>query len=120
MIKGWPVAREKFICSKFTDYYSLLSERVINRETLLEPVPRPAVHWYASKEARSMLTRTEQQIVVGLFLGLSAKEIANTRDTSNRTVEGHITAIKRKLGVKKLSGYILASIFEECLTEGFG
>jgi DNA-binding NarL/FixJ family response regulator len=114
------LARENFICSQITDYYSLLSERVINRETLLESVPRPVLHLHGSREARSMLTRTEQQIVVGLFLGLSAKEIANVRETSNRTVEGHITAIKRKLGVKKLSGYILSSIFEECLTEGFG
>ena len=114
------MAREKFICSQITDYYSLLSERVINRETLLEPVPRPAVHLHASKEAWSMLTRTEQQIVVGLFLGLSAKEIANVREASNRTVEGHITSIKRKLGVKKLSGYVLSFIFEACLTEGFG
>jgi DNA-binding NarL/FixJ family response regulator len=97
----------------------LLSERVSNRETPLEPIPWPAVHLRPTKEASSMLTRTERQIVVGLFLGLSAKEIANVRETSNRTVEGHITAIKRKLGVKKLSGYVLAAIFEECLIEGF-
>ena len=80
---------------------------------------RTAVHSHPSKEARSELTRTEQQIVVGLFLGLSAKEIAIVRETSNRTVEGHTGAIKRKLGVKKLSGYVLSTIFEKCLTEGF-
>jgi len=114
------LAREEFIFSRFTDYYSSLYGRAINRETLLEPVPRPAVHLHASKEAWSMLTRTEQQIVVGLFLGLSAKEIANVREASNRTVEGHVTSIKRKLGVKKLSGYVLSFIFEACLTEGFG
>ena len=111
--------KEKCISSQFTDLYKKLSARTTNHEALLEPNSRPAVHLHPGKETRSELTRTEQQIVVGIFLGLSAKEIANVRETSSRTVEGHTAAIKHKLGVKKLSGYVLSTIFEKCLTEGF-
>jgi DNA-binding NarL/FixJ family response regulator len=73
-----------------------------------------------NKERREMLTKTEKQIVVGLFFGLAAKQIAITRNSSSRTVEGHIASIKQKLGVKKLTAFLLSEIFEECLREGFG
>jgi len=111
--------REKYISSQFAELYKELSSRAFNHEASLERNLRLAVDWHPDKEALSRLTRTEQQIVVGLFLGLSAKEIANIRLTSNRTVEGHTAAIKHKLGVTKLSGYVLSTIFEKCLTEGF-
>ena len=105
--------------SQFADLYKEFSARTTNPEAFLETNFRPEIGWYPSKEAWRALTRTEQQIVVGLFLGLSAKEIANARETSSRTVEGHTAAIKHKLGVKKLSGYVLSTIFEKCLIEGF-
>ena len=105
--------------SQFAHLYKELSERTTNPEALVDTNFRPEMGWYPSKEAWRALTRTEQQIVVGRFLGLSAKEIANVRLISNRTVEGHTAAIKHKMGVSKLSGYVLSTIFEKCLIEGF-
>tara|TARA_B110000240_G_C13206888_1_gene328645 strand:+ start:99 stop:488 length:390 start_codon:yes stop_codon:yes gene_type:complete len=49
-----------------------------------------------------LLTDTEQQVLVGISLGLSAKEIAKVRECSNRTIEGHAASIKLKLRSKRL------------------
>ena len=83
-------------------------------------VPRqPRNDSLIATEVRSVLTQSEQQVIVGLFLGLSAKEIANGRKSSNRTVEGHVASIKLKIGKKRLSGIVLSALFEECLAGGF-
>lgn len=72
-----------------------------------------------NKDSPNMLTKTEKQVIVGLYLGLAAKEIAKVRSSSSRTIEVHIATIKQKLNVKKLSGIFLSTLFEKCLEEGF-
>jgi len=103
------------------EIYEALTTRAIEIETVSTKFASSfSTITVVNKERRSMLTKTEKKVIVGLFLGLAAKEIARTRKSSSRTVEGHIASIKQKLGVKKLSGIHLSIIFEECLNEGFG
>ena len=56
-------------------------------------------------------TDTEREICVGLYIGLSAKSIAEWRDCSPRTVENHIANIKRKVGGGALTPLLISSIF---------
>ena len=56
------------------------------------------------------LTVTEEQVCVGLALGLSAKEVARVRGSSNRTIETHIARIKIKTGCKRLSPILLVQL----------
>jgi DNA-binding NarL/FixJ family response regulator len=80
---------------------------------------KPTDYALISAKSRSLLTRSERQIVIGLFLGLSAKEMAIARNSSNRTVEAHVASIKIKMGGERLSGLILSALFEDCLAAGF-
>jgi DNA-binding CsgD family transcriptional regulator len=57
-------------------------------------------------------TTAEMEICFGLLIGLSAKEIANYRSCSNRTVENHIANIKGKINVNQISPLMLANMFE--------
>ena len=57
--------------------------------------------------ATKNLTSTEKKICIGLALGLTAKEIAKTRGSSNRTIETHIANIKMKIGCKRLPPILL-------------
>lgn len=66
------------------------------------------------------LTQSEKQVLVGLSLGLSAKEIAKTRGTSNRTVEGHVSSIRIKTNEQRLSPLLISELFSRCLEQGFG
>jgi|SaaInlStandDraft_1057018.scaffolds.fasta_scaffold73184_2 DNA-binding NarL/FixJ family response regulator len=65
------------------------------------------------------LTQSEKQVLVGLSLGLSAKEIAKTRGTSNRTVEGHVSSIRIKTNEQRLSPLLMSELFSRCLDQGF-
>ena len=56
------------------------------------------------------LTPTEKKICVGLALGLTAKEIARARSSSNRTIETHIANIKMKIGCKRLAPILLMQL----------
>ena len=60
------------------------------------------------------LTSSERKICVGLALGLTAKEIARARGSSNRTVETHIANIKMKVGCKRLPPILLMRLMAEC------
>ena len=60
---------------------------------------------------RDKLTESEKRVCSGLFLGLSAKEIAKLRGISHRTVENHIANIRRKNNGNPLSAFVLAVIF---------
>jgi len=101
--------------------YLSLSKGDIKPETMCRSIisREPCNDNLISAQSRSQLTRSERQIVVGLFLGLSAKEIAIVRESSNRTVEGHVASIKLKMGGERLSGIILSALFEDCLDKGF-
>tara|TARA_B110000908_G_scaffold171879_1_gene236331 strand:- start:1013 stop:1363 length:351 start_codon:yes stop_codon:yes gene_type:complete len=80
---------------------------------------KPTDYTLIGAKSRTLLTRSERQIIVGLFLGLSAKEIAIARNSSHRTVEAHVSSIKIKMGGERLSGLILSAEFEDCLDIGF-
>ena len=56
-------------------------------------------------------TDSEREICVGIYIGLSAKSIAELRDCSPRTVENHIANIKRKVGGGALTPLLISSIF---------
>jgi DNA-binding CsgD family transcriptional regulator len=56
-------------------------------------------------------TDSEREICAGLYIGLSAKSIAELRGCSPRTVENHIANIKRKVGGGALTPLLISSIF---------
>ena len=62
------------------------------------------------------LTPTEKKICVGLALGLTAKEIAKARGSSNRTIETHIANIKMKADCKRLPPILLMRLISSCLS----
>lgn len=48
----------------------------------------------------SLLSATEQQIVIALLAGQSSREIARARQRSIRTIENQINAVYGKLAVR--------------------
>jgi two-component system response regulator FixJ len=54
-------------------------------------------------DAIARLTSRERQVMDGLALGKSSKEIAGTLEISVRTVEGHRRVVLRKLGVSSVA-----------------
>jgi len=102
------------------EIYESLFTQAIGVEALTGALAPNFVAISASmKETHNVLTKTEKQVIVGLYLGLASKEIAKARSSSSRTIEVHIATIKQKLNVKKLSGILLSTLFENCLEEGF-
>lgn len=59
----------------------------------------------------SKITATEMDVLAGLCVGLSAKEIAHVRDCSHRTVERHIANLKNKCKTKTLSPAFAMCLF---------
>jgi DNA-binding NarL/FixJ family response regulator len=107
--------------SKLASIYRSLITGEVTPDVLLALTTHnmPTDHALISAKSRSLLTRSERQIIVGLFLGLSAKEMAIARNSSNRTIEAHVASIKIKMGGERLSGLILSALFEDCLAAGF-
>ena len=108
--------------SKVFRVYPSLNKGEVSAENLAsKSIPSELSHDHLiSAQSMSKLTQSERQIIVGLFFGLSAKEIAIARGSSNRTVEGHVASIRLKMGGERLSGIILSGLFEDCLAKGFG
>ena len=63
---------------------------------------------FASKQV--CITEAEHEVLAGLALGLTAKEIAKVRRVSSRTIEQQIANVKMKLGQTKLSPIVLINI----------
>lgn len=57
------------------------------------------------------ITATEMDVLAGLCVGLSAKEIAHVRQCSHRTVERHIANLKKKCDTKTLSPAFVMCLF---------
>tara|TARA_B110000908_G_scaffold25936_1_gene29902 strand:+ start:147 stop:458 length:312 start_codon:yes stop_codon:yes gene_type:complete len=56
------------------------------------------------------ITEAEYEVLAGLALGLTAKEIAKVRRVSSRTIEQQVANVKMKLGRTKLSPIVLINI----------
>ena len=76
---------KRFICQQVT-------------ELLLTPANNEAEH----KEELPQLTKTEQEILKDIALGMTTKEIAKQRFSSFHTINTHRKNIFRKLGVNNL------------------
>lgn len=57
-----------------------------------------------------VITEAEHEVLAGLALGLTAKEIAKVRGVSSRTIEQQVANVKMKLGQTKLSPIVLINI----------
>ena len=104
----------------YFDYYKKLSEcKFENMDIAVSESTRHHILTkfteLASAKGPRKLTVTERQVCVGLALGLSTKEIAKARGSSNRTVEAHIANIKTKIGCSRLSPILLVQLAKEHL-----
>ncbi|MGZ3421543.1 MAG: LuxR C-terminal-related transcriptional regulator [Polyangiales bacterium] len=69
-----------------------------------------AIAVFASPAASSAaLTRAEREVVGAVASGLSNREIAEARGTSERTVANQIASIFRKLGVESRAALVAES-----------
>ena len=98
---------EKLNNNKFKNINNEASKSI--RDHILEQIITVA----PEQEGPRKLSDTEKQICVGLALGLSAKEIAKARGSSNRTIETHIANIKIKVGCKRLPPVLLMVLIEK-------
>ena len=72
--------------------------------------PQSSVNLAIQRLKTNPLTEIETEICDLLFIGKTAKQIANIRTCSYRTIERHRANIKIKLGGEKLSPYMLLKI----------
>lgn len=72
------------------------------RDRLLGVPPRPAPDPARSRSAfgTTALTEAERRVAIAVSAGLSNREVADTLFLSVRTVESHLGAVFRKLGVR--------------------
>lgn len=58
----------------------------------------------------ALLTRTEEQILSLILLGMSNSEIANGLERSKRTIDAHRENIKNKIGCRSHFDYLIFAI----------
>ncbi|WP_339340239.1 helix-turn-helix transcriptional regulator [uncultured Oceanicoccus sp.] len=101
----------------YFDCYRKLNDSQFDNIKVVESQLRHHIRTEVSKVVLGVsprkLTITEEQVCVGLALGLSAKEIAKVRGSSNRTVETHIARIKIKIGCKRLPPVLLVQLAQK-------
>ena len=71
------------------------------------PPPPAAARAQPSENARSLLSRREQQVIELIAHGNTSKEIASKLFISSATVETHRTNVMSKLGVRNVAALVL-------------
>jgi len=107
----------------YLDCYRKLNDSQFDNVKAVKAVESQLHHHILAEVSKVMLgvrprklTLTEEQVCVGLALGLSAKEIAKVRGSSNRTIETHIARIKTKIGCKRLPPILLVQLAQKFIS----
>ena len=72
----------------------------VRSATAMMEQPQPSTHLQMAKQAHGGLTRREREVAVLVGQGKSDREIANALVLGVRTVEGHVSNILGKLGIR--------------------